>query len=86
MYTDDTVLYCSSSQTSDIQNKLSTELSKVEHWLTCNSLFMNVTKTDAILFGTAPRLSAVDSFSIAMQNKDIRRPFKFTCLGIYNSF
>ena len=33
MYADDTVLYCSSSQASVIQDKLNAELSKIDHWL-----------------------------------------------------
>ena len=58
--------YCSSSQASVIQDKLNAELSKIDHWLSFNSLFVNVTKTEALLFGTAPRLSAVNSFSITL--------------------
>ena len=50
MYADDTVLYCSSSQASVIQDKLNAELSKIDHWLSFNSLFVNVTKTEAMLF------------------------------------
>ena len=41
MYADDTVLYCSSSQASVIQDKRNAELSKIEHWLSFNSLFVN---------------------------------------------
>ena len=44
MYADDTVLYCSSSQASVIQDKLNAELSKIDHWLSFNSLFVNVKK------------------------------------------
>ena len=54
MYTDDTVLYCSSSKASVIQDKLIADLSKIEHWLSFNSLFIKVTKTEAMLFETAP--------------------------------
>ena len=50
MYADDTVLYCSSSQASVIQDKLNAELSKIDHWLSFNSLFVNVTKTEAMFF------------------------------------
>ena len=46
MYADDTVLYYSSSQASVIQDKLimNAELSKIDHWLSFNSLFVNVKK------------------------------------------
>ena len=82
MYTDDTVLYCSSSQASIIQDKLNDELTKIDHWLSLSSLFVNVTKTEAMLFGTTPRLSAVNSFSITLNNNIIKRVFHFTYLGI----
>lgn len=82
MYADDTVLYCSSSQASVIQDKLNAELSKIDNWLSFNTLFVNVTKTEAMLFGTAPRLSAVNSFSITLNNNVIKRVFHFTYLGI----
>ena len=82
MYVDGTVLYCSSSQASVIQDKLNAELSKIDHSLSFNSLIVKVTKTEAMLFGTAPRLSAVNSFSITLNNNVIKRVFHFTYLGI----
>ena len=71
MYADDTVLYYSSSKASIIQDKLIANLSKIEHWLSFNSLFINVSKTEAMLFRTAPRLSAVNSFSITLNNNNV---------------
>ena len=82
MYADGTVLYCSSSQACVIQDKLNAELSKIDHWLSFNSLIVKVTKTEAMLFGTAPRLSVVNSFSITLNNNVIKRVFHFTYLGI----
>ena len=74
MYADDTVIYCSSSKASVIQDKLIANLSKIEQWLSFNSLFINVTKTEALLFG--------NSFSITLNNNVIKRVFHFTYLGI----
>ena len=53
MYADDTVLFCSSSQACTIEMKLNEELFKIERWL-----FINVKKTEAMLFGTAARLAS----------------------------
>ena len=50
MYVDDTVLFYSFSQVSTIEMKLSEELLKIERWLFSNSLFINVKKTEAMLF------------------------------------
>ena len=82
MYADGTVLYCLSPQAFVIQDKLNAELSKIDHWFSFNSLFVNATKTEAMLFETAPRLSAVNSFSITLNNNVIKRVFHFTYLGI----
>ena len=57
-------------------------MSKIEHWLSFNSLFINISKTEAMLFGAAPRLSAVNSFSITLNNNVIKRVFHFTYPGI----
>ena len=57
MYADDTGLFYSSSQVSTIEIKLNEELLKIERWLFSNSLFINVKKTEAMLFGTASRLA-----------------------------
>ena len=36
------------------------ELEAIECWLRLNSLFINVTKTEVMLFGTSQRLAKVD--------------------------
>ena len=82
MYADDTVLFCSSPQASLIANKLNNELREIERWLFDNSLFINKTKTEAMLFGTAQRLSNADSFDIHIDGKQIKRVSEFTYLGV----
>ena len=82
MYADDTVLFCSSSQASTIEMKLNEELFKIERWLFSNSLFINVTKTEAMLFGTAARLASTDSFNIHIDGKQIEWVHEFTYLGM----
>ena len=82
MYADDTVLFCSSPQAFLIANKLNNELREIERWLFDNSLFINKTKTEAMLFGTAQRLSNADSFDIHIDGKQIKRVSEFTYLGV----
>ena len=82
MYADDTVLFCSSSQASTIEMKLNEELFKIERWLFSNSLFINVKKTEAMLFGTAARLASTDSFNIHIHGKQLERVHEFTYLGV----
>ena len=82
MYADDTVLFCSSPQASLIANKLNNELREIERWLFDNSLFINKTKTEAMLFVTAQRLSNADSFDIHIDGKQIKQVSEFTYLGV----
>ena len=82
MYADDTILYCSSSKASIIHDKLIADLSKIQHLLSFNSLLINVSKSKAMLFETAPRLSTINLFSITLHNNVVKRVFHFTYLGI----
>ena len=56
MYADDTVLFYAASRVDALQERLNEELKTIECWLRQNSLFLNVYKTEAIVFGTSPRL------------------------------
>ena len=82
MYADDTVLFYSSSLVSTIEMKLNEELHKIERWHFRNSLFINVKMTEAMLFGTAPRLAREKSFNICIDGKQIERVDEFTHLGV----
>ena len=66
MYADDTVLFFSAPEVSTIEATLVRELEAIECWLRLNSLFINVTKTEVMLFGTSQRLAKVDQFSVSV--------------------
>ena len=60
---------------------LTEELAHVYQWLLNNNLFLNVKKTECLLFGTAPRLSKVEDFTIVVGNSVLRRVAEFKYLG-----
>ena len=64
MYADDTVLFFSAPEVCTIEATLVREFEAIECWLRLNSLFINVTKTEVMLFGTSQRLAKVDQFSV----------------------
>ena len=66
MYADDTVLFFSAPEVCTIEATLVRELEAIECWLRLNSLFINVTKTEVMLFGTSQRLAKVDQFSVSV--------------------
>ena len=57
MYTDDTVLFCARSNSKVIKDNLNQGLNTFGKWLQVNGLFLNTTKTEAMLFGTHSKLS-----------------------------
>ena len=71
MYADDTVLFFSAPEVSTIEATLVRELQAIKCWLRLNSLFINVTKTETMLFGTSQRLAKVDQFSVSVNGSAI---------------
>ena len=57
MYADDTVIYLSSTSTSDIELKLNLDLVNLLQWLHYNKLVPNMKKTEFMTFGTRQRLA-----------------------------
>ena len=82
MYADDTVLFCSGLDVTKIENKLNDEWNLIGRWLRDNGLFLNVAKTEPMLFGIVARLKNVDRFQIQVHGHTIRRVFEFSYLGI----
>ena len=81
MYADDTVIYYSGSEVSNIRETLQEDLNRVEQWLTDSKLILNQSKTKGLLFGTRQLLQTTSDFVLQMQGKDIERVTKFTYLG-----
>ena len=57
MYADDTVLFFSAKEVSDIERVLNTELELIHIWLQKNKLLLNIIKTEVDIFGTGPKLA-----------------------------
>ena len=59
-----------------IDESLNEYLDLIGSWLYNNSLFLNLVKTEAMLFGTHARLSDAD-FGITFKGRLIKRVFEF---------
>ena len=57
MYADETVMYCSATDSQVIADTLTNELTPVNKWPLDNDLFIHKGKTECMLFGSGPRLS-----------------------------
>ena len=61
-YADDTVIYVSSKNITDIENRLNEDMTAINHYLETNELIINLKKgkTECVLFGTAKRISTFE--------------------------
>ena len=50
LYADDTVIFSAASSIDQLQLNLSLDLNVVSNWLTANGLFLNLKKTEYIVF------------------------------------
>ena len=82
MYADDTVVFCSEKDVALITSTLNDQLDKIDALLRELSLFLNKSKTEAMLIGTHARLSAVENVNVNLGNNAIKRSLEFRYLGI----
>ena len=64
MYADETVIYFTSSNLSELELNLNLELVNLSRWLNLNKLILNVKKTECMVFGTRQRLASQNSDTI----------------------
>ena len=82
---DDTVIYVSCNSISEIELQLSLELANVSHCLKENKLFLNLKKTECLLFGTRQRLkiSGTADFSVTLDGTAAQVLHSFQVSGCY---
>ena len=64
LYANDTVIFSAASSIDQLQLNLSLDLNVVSNWLTANGLFLDLKKTEYIVFGTGQRLIKSESHSL----------------------
>ena len=79
MYADDTVIYYSSPQLSEIEHKLNLDLLTLNQWLLSNKLILNEKKTEFMIFGTCQQLmhQNSDEFSLEIDGNSIKHTETF---------
>ena len=86
-FADDTVVYVSASNVTDIERKLNHDMSSIANYLESNDLVINLKrgKTESMLFGTAKRISTVPPESrdlkLYCNNNLINYTSSYTYLG-----
>ena len=86
LYADDTVVYFSHKNVSDLENILNEEVNKVAKWMSNNHLTLNLKKgkTESLLFGTAKRLSKESSprINIKINGEFVNHTLQYKYLGV----
>ena len=85
-YADDTVIYFADKDSKSIQSNLTEDMDLISNWLKENELIINMKegKTEALLFGTAKRISMqTEPFKVYQGSNAIRNTDEYKYLGMY---
>ena len=84
MYADDTNISFQSSNLTDLEEIMNTELSSLNTWLNANRLSLNITKTEFMVIGSRQRLMYhdVNNLNICVDNTQIKRVQYTNSLGV----
>jgi len=82
LYADDTVLYYSSKDLTDLQRHLNVDLETVSEWFSRNLLTLNLSKCNFVIFGSPHKLKRIQEISIQVKGTIIDRTESFQYLGV----
>ena len=82
LYADDTVIYHSCSDVSELEDKLNSDLTSLSRWLNVNLLTLNVTKCKSVVFGSQQKLAKVNQISLEINECQIDGEDSFKYLGV----
>ena len=83
LYADDTCIYNSSKNVSDVKTILENDLKAVSKWLACNKLKLNITKCEFLLVGTRNRIQKIDKdLTVSVNGELLKRVNSTKYLGI----
>ena len=83
LFADDTFLAMPDNNLSKLQNRVNTELRKIDLWMKKNKLQLNYSKTHYLLLDKQLNRSCLTNFNISLNSIDIKRIKSIKYLGIY---
>lgn len=81
-YADDTVIYYSTSDFQDLEDKLNCDLANICQWFNDNFLTLNVSKCKFVLFGNQNKLRSCSHLSLKINDHVLERHESFKYLGV----
>ena len=82
LYADDTLLYYSADNTSELQSKLNSDLQSLSTYLNHNLLTLNHDKTKFIIFAGRQHLKIISNLNITIYDRKINQDHALEYLGI----
>ena len=84
MYADDTMIFLSSTSTSDFELKLNLDLANLSQWLRYNKLVLNMKKTEIMTLGTSKRhgRQKCNEIDISLNGQSTKHTDTFKYLGV----
>ena len=84
MYTDDTAIFFSFAQISEIELQLNMEPINLSEWRSTNKLILNLKKTEFVVFGTHRRLCRqdIDGADMTLGGESVKHCDAFKYLGV----
>ena len=82
LYADDTVIYFSSNNACDLENKLNSDLKHLCRWFNDNLLTLNVSKCKFVIYGSSSKVAKFDNVSITVNDSILDRIDSFKYLGV----
>jgi len=82
LYADDSALFVSGRDVSEIEGNLSVELESVSEWLIENKLSLHLGKTESILFASKRRLRKASTINVVCNGNNIVSKSNVTYLGV----
>ena len=82
LYADDTVIYYSSSNIRDLEQKLNSDLTNLCQLFNNNFLTLNVSKCKFVLFGSQRKVRSCSQLSLKINNHVLERKDSFKYLGV----
>lgn len=83
LYADDTVIYFAAKTTSDLEIFLNLDLNNISVWMEKNNLFLNLTKTEYVIYGTYQNPKIHDDIIITYNGIPLKRSVVFKYLGVF---
>ena len=82
LYADDTVIYYSTKNVSDLDHHINADLRTVSEWFSRNLLTLNISKCNFVIFGSPKKLNHIQDILVEVEGTCIERTQSFKCLGM----